>query len=601
MFTKWYTIKKHRKKGEVSMADMPQKRSPQRRRTPYNRTKKSNIKNDSHTLDTKVFALGGLNEVGKNMYCIEHDDEIIIIDAGVKFAEDGLPGIDYVIPDYSYLKRNQKKIKALLITHGHEDHIGGIPFLLQVVHIPFIYASPLACAMIRRKLEERRLTQATKLVQIDNLYQIKTKHFNIGFFKTNHSIPESLGIIVNTPNGRVVATGDFKFDLTPVGDPADYQVMSFLGETGVTLLLSDSTNAEVPNFSISEKQVAYSVQEEFRKTEGRLIVATFASNVHRVQQIIDAAVKFNRKILVFGRSMENNIQVSRKLGYIKCPDRFFIKNEEAKRLPDNEICILCTGSQGEALAALSRIANGTHRQISIKSGDTVLFSSNPIPGNAGSVSKVINKLYRAGARVLTNEAINNLHTSGHASQEEQKLMLLLTRPKYFFPVHGEYRMLKIHAKLFEEVGLIKGNAFVLSNGDSILLRNEEARLGPRVHVDDIYVDGNDITGLSTAVLRDRQILSEDGMVSVLISMDSRAGCLLNKPIIMSRGFVYMKDSTEMIREAEMLVGKALTQLLKRKTTFGEIKNTIRDTLGPYFYQKTKRNPMIIPVIMNKKA
>ena len=309
MLTKWYTIKKHRKKGEVSMADMPQKRSPQRRRTPYNRTKKSNIKNDSHTLDTKVFALGGLNEVGKNMYCIEHDDEIIIIDAGVKFAEDGLPGIDYVIPDYSYLKRNQKKIKALLITHGHEDHIGGIPFLLQVVHIPFIYASPLACAMIRRKLEERRLTQATKLVQIDNLYQIKTKHFNIGFFKTNHSIPESLGIIVNTPNGRVVATGDFKFDLTPVGDPADYQVMSFLGETGVTLLLSDSTNAEVPNFSISEKQVAYSVQEEFRKTEGRLIVATFASNVHRVQQIIDAAVKFNRKILVFGRSMENNIQV----------------------------------------------------------------------------------------------------------------------------------------------------------------------------------------------------------------------------------------------------------------------------------------------------
>ena len=347
--------------------------------------------------------------------------------------------------------------------------------------------------------------------------------------------------------------------------------------------------------------MAYSVQEEFRKTEGRLIVATFASNVHRVQQIIDAAVKFNRKILVFGRSMENNIQVSRKLGYIKCPDRFFIKNDEAKNLPDNEILILCTGSQGEARAALSRIANGTHRQVSIKPGDTVVFSSNPIPGNASSVSKVINKLYRAGARVLTNEAINNLHTSGHASQEEQKLMLLLTRPKYFFPVHGEYRMLKIHAKLFEEVGLTKGNAFVLSNGDSILLHNGEARLGPRIHVDDIYVDGNDITGLSTAVLRDRQILSEDGMVSVLISMDSRAGCLLNKPIIMSRGFVYMQDSKEMIREAELLVSRELSHLLKRKTTFGEIKNTIRDTLAPYFYQKTKRNPMIIPVIMNKKV
>jgi conserved hypothetical protein len=581
------------------MADMPRKRTYTRK----NNINNKNIirKSHPHYTDTKVFALGGLNEIGKNMYCIEHDDEIVIIDAGVKFAEDGLPGIDYVIPDYSYLKRNQRKIKALLITHGHEDHIGGIPFLLQVIHIPFIYASPLACAMIQRKFEEKKISNVTKMVQIDNLSQVKTKYFNIGFFKTNHSIPESLGIIINTPNGRIVATGDYKFDLTPVGDPADYQVISFLGETGITLLLSDSTNAEVPNFSISEKQVAYSVQEAFRKTEGRLIVATFASNVHRVSQICEAAVKFNRKILVFGRSMENNIQVSRKLGYIKCPDRYFIKNDEARRLPDNEILILCTGSQGEALAALSRIANGTHRQISIKPGDTVVFSSNPIPGNGASVSRVVNKLFRAGAKVLTNTAFNNLHTSGHASQEEQKLMLLLTKPKYFFPVHGEYRMLKIHAKLYEEVGFNRDHAFVLSNGDSILLRNEEARLGPRIHVDDIYVDGNDISGLSTAVLRDRQILSEDGMVSVLITMDSHKGVLLNKPIIMSRGFVYMKDSVELIREAEKLVGRNLSTLLKRKTTFGEIKNTVRDTLGPYFYHKTKRNPMIIPVIMNKKV
>lgn len=581
------------------MADMPRKRTYTRK----NNINNKNIirKSHPHYTDTKVFALGGLNEIGKNMYCIEHDDEIVIIDAGVKFAEDGLPGIDYVIPDYSYLKRNQRKIKALLITHGHEDHIGGIPFLLQVIHIPFIYASPLACAMIQRKFEEKKISNVTKMVQIDNLSQVKTKYFNIGFFKTNHSIPESLGIIINTPNGRIVATGDYKFDLTPVGDPADYQVISFLGETGITLLLSDSTNAEVPNFSISEKQVAYSVQEAFRKTEGRLIVATFASNVHRVSQICEAAVKFNRKILVFGRSMENNIQVSRKLGYIKCPDRYFIKNDEARRLPDNEILILCTGSQGEALAALSRIANGTHRQISIKPGDTVVFSSNPIPGNGASVSRVVNKLFRAGAKVLTNTAFNNLHTSGHASQEEQKLMLLLTKPKYFFPVHGEYRMLKIHAKLYEEVGFNRDHAFVLSNGDSILLRNEEARLGPRIHVDDIYVDGNDISGLSTAVLRDRQILSEDGMVSVLITMDSHKGVLLNKPIIMSRGFVYMKDSVELIREEEKLVGRNLSTLLKRKTTFGEIKNTVRDTLGPYFYHKTKRNPMIIPVIMNKKV
>ncbi|WP_249029772.1 ribonuclease J1 [Tannockella kyphosi] len=552
-------------------------------------------------MDTKVYALGGLNEVGKNMYCVEHDNEILIIDAGVKFAEEGLPGIDYVIPDYSYLKKNEKKIRGLLITHGHEDHIGGIPFLLQIVNLPFIYASPLACAMIKRKLDEKRLTNQTKLVQINSDSVVKTKYFNVGFFRTNHSIPESMGMVFNTPNGRVVSTGDFKFDLSPVGEPADFQKMSFLGETGVTLLLSDSTNAEVPTFSISERKVANSVQEEFRKAEGRIIVATFASNVDRVQQIVEAAVKFNRKILVYGRSMENNIQVSRALGYIKAPNSFFIKNDQAKRLPDNEVLILCTGSQGEALAALSRIANGTHKYVKIKPGDTVVFSSSPIPGNAFSINRVVNKLFRAGATVLTNSALNNLHTSGHASQDEQKLMMLLTKPKYFFPVHGEYRMLKIHAKLSQEVGIPEENTFVLSNGDTLLLRDGQVKQGPRIHVDDIYVDGNDITGLSTAVLRDRQLLSQDGMVSILISMDSRSGKILSRPVIISRGFVYMKDSYAMIREAENLVGDALTNLLKNKTTFGEIKNTTRDTLSTYFYRKTKRNPMIIPVIMNKKV
>ncbi|MDD8049080.1 MAG: RNase J family beta-CASP ribonuclease [Thomasclavelia sp.] len=560
--------------------------------------KEENIKRND--IDTKIFALGGLHEIGKNTYVIEHDSEIFIIDAGVKFAEDGMPGIDYVIPDYSYLKKNEKKIKGLLITHGHEDHIGGIPFLIQTVNIPFIYASPLASAMIKRKLEERRLTNATKIIQIDSDYQIKSKYFNIGFFKTNHSIPESLGIVLNSPNGRIVSTGDFKFDLSPVGDAADYQKISFLGETGVDLLLSDSTNSEVPAFSVSEKKVSMAVQEQFRKTEGRLIVATFASNVHRVQQIVEAAVKFNRKILVYGRSMENNIQVARAMGYIKAPDRFFIKNDAARKLPDDEILILCTGSQGEALAALSRIANGTHKYVKIKPGDTVVFSSSPIPGNAYSINVVVNKLFRAGARVLTNTPFNNLHTSGHASQEEQKLMLLLVKPKYFFPVHGEYRMLKIHAKSAGDVGIPYDHTFVLGNGDVVLLNNGECRQGPRIHVDTIYVDGNDISGLSTAVLRDRQLLSEDGMVSILISMDSHNGKLLCRPVIISRGFVYMKDSFAMIREAEVLVGRSLNKLLAGKTTFSQIKVTTRDTLSHYFYQKTKRNPMIIPVIMNKK-
>lgn len=553
-----------------------------------------------HKDETLIYALGGLGEVGKNMYCIEHNEEIIIIDAGVKFAEEGLPGIDYVIPDYSYLIRNQKKIKALLITHGHEDHIGGIPFLLQALTIQTIYASQLASALIKKKLEEKHLTNQTKIVNIDDNYTLSTNHFSIGFFRTNHSIPESLGIIVNTPHGRIVSTGDFKFDLSPIGEAADFQKLSFLGFAGVTLLLSDSTNAEVPTFSLSETVISNSIQNEFRRSEGRIIVATFASNVDRVGQIVQAAVKFNRKILVFGRSMENVVQTSRRLGYIKAPDRYFIKNEQAKLYPDNEILILCTGSQGEPLAALSRIAAGNHRYIKIKSTDTVIFSSSPIPGNGPSINRVVNRLVRYGAKVLTHSALNSLHTSGHASQEEQKLMMLLTKPKYFFPVHGEYRMLKIHSQLAQEIGMPKENTFVLSNGDTIIMKDEVCRLGPRIHADDIYVDGNDISGLSTAVLRDRRILTEDGMVSVLISMDSRAGILINRPVIISRGFVYMKENQPMLREAESKVEEVLTELLKRKTTFGEIKNTIRDTLSPYFYHKTHRNPMIIPVIMNKK-
>ncbi len=585
---------------------MPVKNTNEKNKTNnrYPNKKKNTLKNINnhqyHNDETKVYALGGLGEVGKNMYCVEHDDEIIIIDAGVKFAEEGLPGIDYIIPDYSYLVKNQKKIKALLITHGHEDHIGGIPFLLQIVNIPFIYATPLASALIKRKLDEKKLTNASKIIEINDAYQFSTKHFNIGFFRTNHSIPESIGIIINSPNGRIVSTGDFKFDLTPIGAPADFQKMSFMGATGVTLLLSDSTNAEVPTFSLSEKVISNSIQNEFRKSEGRIIVATFASNVDRVQQIVQAAVKFDRKILVFGRSMENVIETSRKLGHIKCPDKYFIKTDEARRLKDNKILILCTGSQGEPLAALSRIAAGTHKYIKIKPTDTVIFSSSPIPGNAASINRVVNKLFRLGAKVLTHSPLNSLHTSGHASQEEQKLMLLLTSPKYFFPVHGEYRMLKIHSELAHDVGIPMENTFVLSNGDVILLKDGEARLGNRVHADDIYVDGNDITGLSTAVLRDRKILSEDGMVSIMISMDSHNGKLLSKPVIVSRGFVYMKDSYYLIREAEKLVQESLTTLLKGKTTFSEIKSTVRDTLGPYFYRKTKRNPMIIPVIMNKK-
>ena len=543
--------------------------------------------------DTRVYALGGLNEIGKNMYCVEHDNEIIIIDAGVKFAEEGLPGIDYVIPDYSYLKRNEHKIRGLLITHGHEDHIGGIPFLLQVVKIPFIYASPLACAMITRKLEEKRLTNATHLIRIDDEYQIKTKYFNIGFFKTNHSIPESLGIIINSPNGRIVSTGDFKFDLTPVGEPADFQKMSFLGETGVTLLLSDSTNAEVPTFSKSEKQVAYAVQEEFRKTEGRLIVATFASNVHRVQQIVEAAVKFNRKILVFGRSMENNIQVSRQMGYIKAPDSFFISNNEAKKLPDNEILILCTGSQGEALAALSRIANGTHKFVKIKPGDTVVFSSSPIPGNEKNISKIMNELALKGAQIVFEDT----HVSGHACREELRLIYALTKPKYAIPVHGEYRHLMRHRELAIEMGIPKENAFVLAEGDVLELNKRQGKITGKVQAGGILVDGLGVGDVGNIVLNDRKLLSQNGLIIATVTLQKHGNMILAGPDIVSRGFVYVRESESLMEGARDVARDAVEECLERNITdWARIKTKIKDELSNYIWKKTKRNPMILPII-----
>ena len=559
------------------------------------RSTHKNYKNTKHnkTIDTKVYALGGLNEIGKNMYCVEHDNEIIIIDAGVKFAEEGLPGIDYVIPDYSYLKRNENKIRGLLITHGHEDHIGGIPFLLQVVKIPFIYASPLACAMITRKLEEKRLTNATHLIRIDDEYQIKTKYFNIGFFKTNHSIPESLGIIINSPNGRIVSTGDFKFDLTPVGDPADFQKMSFLGETGVTLLLSDSTNAEVPTFSKSEKQVAYAVQEEFRKTEGRLIVATFASNVHRVQQIVEAAVKFNRKILVFGRSMENNIQVSRQMGYIKAPDSFFISNNEAKKLPDNEILILCTGSQGEALAALSRIANGTHKFVKIKPGDTVVFSSSPIPGNEKNISKIMNELALKGAQIVFEDT----HVSGHACREELRLIYALTKPKYAIPVHGEYRHLMRHRELAIEMGIPKENAFVLAEGDVLELNKRQGKIAGKVQAGGILVDGLGVGDVGNIVLNDRKLLSQNGLIIATVTLQKHGNMILAGPDIVSRGFVYVRESESLMEGARDVARDAVEECLERNITdWARIKTKIKDELSNYIWKKTKRNPMILPII-----
>lgn len=567
-----------------------------------NSRKPYHTKNHVEKTDTLIYALGGLGEVGKNMYCYEHENEICIVDCGVLFPGDELLGVDYVIPDYHHLIRMNKKRKFLVITHGHEDHIGGIPFLLKQVQIDAIYAPRFAKALIQKKLSEHKGLENTKIIEINEDSRVSTRYFTVGFFNTIHSIPDSLGVLITTPNGTIVHTGDFKFDLTPVGTNADYQKMAHIGVLKPDLLMSDSTNSGVEDFSISEKKVADEILEIMRKTKQRLIVATFASNVHRVSQIIEAAVKCKRKVIVFGRSMENVVDIGRKMGTIHIKNSDILSPDELAHTPDDKICIICTGSQGEPLAALSRIANGTHRHIHLKPGDTIVFSSNPIPGNTSSVNKVVDNLFRAGATVLTKSVLNNLHTTGHASKEEQKLMLQLIRPRYFMPVHGEYKMLMQHRQTAMEVGIPKENIFVCANGDILILRNHEILQSDwRYQGDDIYVDGNDISGLSTAVLKDRRILADNGLVAVIIAIDSKINKILMRPVIVSRGFVFIKDSQGLIKEAEFIVNASLQERMKEKTTFSELKNCVRSTLEPFLYRKTHRNPIVIPVIINSKA
>lgn len=555
---------------------------------------------NSKDKETLVCALGGLGEVGKNMYVVMHEDELFIIDCGVMFPEDDLMGIDYVLADYSILKNMQEKIKGLIITHGHEDHIGGIPFLLQNINIPVIYTPYVASKLIKNKLEERNIP-CPKMVTVNEELNIKTKHFNIEFFTTTHSIPDSFGMAIKTINGTIVETGDFKFDLTPIGPVANLNKIARIGDEGVTLLLSDSTNALIPGFSSSESVVDEALSEIFSENKSsRIILATFASNIYRLTHIVETCKENNRKIVVFGRSMNTNIGIAMECGYIKDKD-IFITSEEANRLKPSEVCLLCTGSQGEPLAALSRIANGNDRNITLMKDDTVIFSSSPIPGNSMSINRTINKLYLKGAKVYTNASDSNVHTSGHAKQDELKLLFRLVKPKYFMPMHGEYRMLTSAIELAKECDVDENNTFINKNGDILAIKDGNVYRKGAIPINDIYVDGSRIGDVHLSIIKDRKIMSTDGVLIVILNVDLKNKKLLLEPNITTRGFVVVNDNQELIKKIQDKTNIiALNELEKDNFSLTDLKNRIILEINSYVIELTGRRPIIIPMILDLK-
>ena len=551
--------------------------------------------NNSNASKLKIIPLGGLEQIGMNITAFEYEDSIVVVDCGLSFPADDMLGIDLVIPDVTYLKDNIDKVKGFVITHGHEDHIGALPYVLKDVNVP-VYATKLTIGLIEHKLKERDLLKTTKRKVVKFGQSINLGQFRIEFIKTNHSIVDASALAIYSPAGIVVHTGDFKVDYTPVfGDAIDLQRFAEIGKKGVLALMCDSTNAERPGFTQSEKTVGKTFDNLFEEHKNsRIFVATFASNVDRVQQVINTAYKFGRKVVVEGRSMVSTIEIASNLGYLNVPDQTLIEVDQLKNYPPEQQVIITTGSQGESMAALSRMAANMHKKITIGAGDTVIFSSSPIPGNEKAVTKIINGLLRKGADVIFQDT----HVSGHACQEEIKLIYTLVKPKYSIPVHGEYKHLRAQAKIAESLGIPKENILIVSSGDVLELSEEKACVIGKVPVGGILVDGLGVGDVGSVVLRDRQHLAEDGILIVVMALDSYSGQIVSGPDIVSRGFVYVKESDELMEEARVVVDQALWACLdKGVTDWGKLKSTTKDVLGEYVWKKTKRRPMILPIIM----
>ncbi|ALP89921.1 MULTISPECIES: ribonuclease J [Clostridium] len=545
----------------------------------------------------KIIPLGGINEIGKNITAIEYKEDIVIIDCGLKFPDDDMFGIDIVIPDVSYLLKNSEKIKGIFLTHGHEDHIGALPYVLKQLNVP-VYGTKLTLGIVETKLKEHGLLSSTELIRVKPKDIIKLSSVSVEFIKTNHSIADSVAIAIHTPLGVVLHTGDFKIDYTPIdGEMMDFARLAEIGRKGVLVMMADSTNVERPGYTMTEKVVGETFNRLFGKANGRIIVATFASNVHRIQQIITAAQKYEKKVAVSGRSMENIVQVAIELGYLEVDKDVLVPIDQIGKYPNDKMVIITTGSQGEPMSALARMAASEHRKIAIIPGDTVIISATPIPGNEKFVSKVVNQLFKKGAEVIY-DSVEKIHVSGHACQEELKLMQALVKPKFFIPVHGEYRHLKKHGELAMELGLPEKNLVICENGDVIELTRNYIKKNGSVTSGQVFVDGLGVGDVGNIVLRDRKHLSQDGILTVVVTIEKQTGKVVSGPDIISRGFVYVRESEGLMDEAREIVRSVLKNCEERQITdWATLKSKMRDELREFLYEKTKRKPMILPIIM----